>query len=76
MVMSYGLDGNMGYNIADTEMNKDELYRHYAAVLFENATARKYYFEKMSRDSGFSKETRHHAWLCLMGLIETWDMIH
>ena len=54
-------------------MDKDEQYRHYTAVLF--ITTRKSYFKMVSRDSDYSKETRRHVWLLLMGLIETWDII-
>ena len=73
MAITYGFNRDMGYNIVNTEMDKDEQYRYYTAMLF--VTAREGYFKMAARDSGFSKETRHHIWLCLMGLMETWDII-
>lgn len=56
-------------------MDKDEQYRYYAAVLFSEATTREYYFEHTAAGSDYSKRTKHCVWLCLMGLMETWDII-
>lgn len=56
-------------------MDKDEQYRYYAAVLFSEATTREYYFEYTAVGSDYSERAKHCVWLCLMGLMETWDMI-
>lgn len=56
-------------------MDKDEQYKYYAEVIFSEASTREYYFEHTAADSGYSERTKHCVWLCLMGLMETWDMI-
>lgn len=69
MVMSYGFNRDMGYNIMNTDVEK--LYRRSVEALSQN---REHYIHTVMyyRTDGRS---RRLAWLCLMGLIETSDMV-
>lgn len=69
MVMSHGPNGNMGYNIMNTDDEKT--YRLTVKLLLES---HEHYIHTVMYHRA-DTHTKKLAWLCLIGLIETSDMI-
>jgi len=66
VVTTYGLNGDMGHNIM--------IDKKYREIVNETLRSREYYIDTVMfyRPDGNSK---NYAWLRLLGLMETWDMI-
>lgn len=64
MVRSYGFNRDVGHN-----MTKEEEYRYRVLV----ATVSQDHFMSLVRD-GRDHNIKHCAWLCLMGLMETYSI--
>lgn len=69
MVMSHRLNRNIGYDIMKTDVEK--LYRRSVEALSQNRNHYIYTVKYYRTD----KRSRKLAWLCLMGLIETSDIV-
>jgi len=61
MVSAYGVNGNVGHN-----MTKEEERRFLVLMM----TVSQGHFTSLVRNSN-----DHRAWLCLMGLMETYEVI-
>lgn len=51
----------------------DTKYRHIVKIYIENPSDRQYHFMRITSRQ-YGKQSKHESWLCLIGLIETWDM--
>lgn len=71
MATTFRFNGNMGYKKTQIKMINENVYKDLAMIISERNIE---YISRLTRY--YPEHEKYRAWLLLLGLIETWTVIH